>query len=193
VAGPPPTTTAAPELFNPDADGLVGEVKIWPAHALPSAKWLFCDGSAVSRETYSLLYSRIGEEHGTGDGSTTFNLPNYEGMFLVGYKSSDADFDNIGETGGSKASNMPAHTHGVGTLAISPNPHDHPPATGQFIDGTPGNYQAGGTVNAGNHAANATGTTSLSLTGSTDSQGSGSATNGNLPPYTVTRFIIKAL
>ena len=37
--------------------------------------WLICDGSAVSRTTYSNLYSVIGTTYGSGDGSTTFNLP----------------------------------------------------------------------------------------------------------------------
>lgn len=37
--------------------------------------WLLCDGSAVSRETYSDLFKAIGTTYGTGDGSTTFNLP----------------------------------------------------------------------------------------------------------------------
>jgi len=46
--------------------------------------FLFCDGSAVSRTTYADLYSIIGTAHGTGDGSTTFNLPDYRGRFLRG-------------------------------------------------------------------------------------------------------------
>jgi hypothetical protein len=39
--------------------------------------WLFCDGSAVSRTTYSNLFSVIGTKYGSGDGTTTFNLPDY--------------------------------------------------------------------------------------------------------------------
>ena len=39
--------------------------------------WLLCDGSAVSRTTYASLYAAIGTTHGSGDGSTTFNLPNW--------------------------------------------------------------------------------------------------------------------
>ena len=38
--------------------------------------WLICDGSAVSRTTYSALFAVIGTTYGSGDGSTTFNLPN---------------------------------------------------------------------------------------------------------------------
>ena len=43
-----------------------------------------CDGSAVSRTTYSQLFVVIGTTFGSGDGSSTFNLPNYQGMFLRG-------------------------------------------------------------------------------------------------------------
>lgn len=46
--------------------------------------WLLCNGAAVSRTTYARLYSAIGTTWGTGDGSTTFNLPNTNGRFLEG-------------------------------------------------------------------------------------------------------------
>ena len=46
--------------------------------------WLLCDGSAISRSEYSNLYSAIGVSWGTGDNSTTFNLPDLRGMFLRG-------------------------------------------------------------------------------------------------------------
>lgn len=45
---------------------------------------LEANGAAVSRTTYSKLFSAIGTAHGTGDGSTTFNLPDYRGRFLRG-------------------------------------------------------------------------------------------------------------
>jgi len=46
--------------------------------------WLLCDGAAMSRALYTTLFSLIGTTHGTGDGSTTFNLPDLRGRFLVG-------------------------------------------------------------------------------------------------------------
>jgi microcystin-dependent protein len=46
--------------------------------------YLMCDGSAVSRTTYSALFAILAETHGEGDGSTTFNLPDYRGRFLRG-------------------------------------------------------------------------------------------------------------
>jgi microcystin-dependent protein len=46
--------------------------------------YLLCDGSAVSRTTYSALFSAIGTTWGSGDGSTTFNLPNLNDVWLKG-------------------------------------------------------------------------------------------------------------
>jgi microcystin-dependent protein len=52
------------------------------APSLP--RTLFCDGSAVSRTTYADLFAVIGTAYGTGDGSTTFNLPDLRYTFLRG-------------------------------------------------------------------------------------------------------------
>lgn len=54
----------------------VGSILIWSSASLPSAKYLLCNGQAVSRTTYASLFARIGVVFGNGDGSTTFNLPN---------------------------------------------------------------------------------------------------------------------
>lgn len=59
-----------------------------PAENIP-AGWMLCDGSAVSRTTYGNLYNAIGVAWGTGDGSSTFNLPDLRGMFLRGAAGSD--------------------------------------------------------------------------------------------------------
>ena len=46
--------------------------------------WLICDGQEISRSEYSQLFSVIGEKFGAGNGSTTFNVPDYRGRFLRG-------------------------------------------------------------------------------------------------------------
>lgn len=51
----------------------------------PPTGYLACDGSAVSRTTYADLFAVLGTSYGAGDGSTTFNLPDYRGKFLRGY------------------------------------------------------------------------------------------------------------
>lgn len=45
--------------------------------------FLICDGSAISRTTYADLFAVIGTTYGTGDGSTTFNLPNYSSARMI--------------------------------------------------------------------------------------------------------------
>lgn len=60
-----------------------GVVSAYMGETVPTG-WLFCDGAAVSRMTYSDLFSAIGEIYGNGDGSTTFNLPDLRGYFLRG-------------------------------------------------------------------------------------------------------------
>ena len=44
--------------------------------------WLLCNGQAVSRTIYQELFTTIGTMYGNGDGSTTFNVPDYRGKFL---------------------------------------------------------------------------------------------------------------
>lgn len=47
--------------------------------------WLECNGGAVSRTTYADLFTAIGTTFGSGDGSTTFNLPDMRGEFIRGW------------------------------------------------------------------------------------------------------------
>ena len=85
--------------------------------------WLLCDGSAVSRTTYSSLFSAISTTYGSGNGTTTFNLPNLKGRIIVGLDASQTEFDTLGETGGAKAhthTNSSTGTAGAHTHAIDP-------------------------------------------------------------------------
>jgi len=140
------------------------------AGAVAPLGWLLADGSAVSRTTYSSLFTIIGETYGAGDGSTTFNLPDLRGRVAVG-KSTDTEFDTLGETGGEKTheleeDELPAHTH---TLPDFVTTYGTPTGT-TFISSTNG----------------ATGQTHKN----TGSIGSGDAHN-NLQPYITLNYIIK--
>ena len=72
-----------------------GTVLAFAGSSAPSG-FLLCDGRAVSRTTYTSLFSVIGTTYGSGDGSTTFNLPDMRGRVAVG---SDA---NLGVKSGAK-------------------------------------------------------------------------------------------
>lgn len=61
----------------------IGDIKA-SLQAANHGKWLLCNGQAVSRATYADLYALIGTNFGEGDGSTTFNVPDYRGKFLRG-------------------------------------------------------------------------------------------------------------
>jgi microcystin-dependent protein len=59
-----------------------GDLKATWLTAAP-AGWLLCDGAAVSRTTYAALFAEISTSAGPGDGSTTFNVPDYRGRVFV--------------------------------------------------------------------------------------------------------------
>ena len=88
--------------------------------------WLICDGTTISRNTYSALFSAVGTVHGQGDGSTTFHLPDYRGRFLRGA-------DNMGTVaaGRDPGGRIAANTGGatgvtVGSVQDSDNKtHNH--------------------------------------------------------------------
>lgn len=61
------------------------------AGATAPGGWLICDGSLINRTTYASLFSSIGTAHGSGDGATTFALPNYQGQFLRGRANGSAN------------------------------------------------------------------------------------------------------
>jgi microcystin-dependent protein len=86
-----------------------GGVSMFAGATAPDG-WLLCDGTAVSRTTYARLYGVIGTTYGSGDGSTTFNLPDLRGRAPYG-KGTNTDNDALGENDGvAEASRTPKHT-----------------------------------------------------------------------------------
>ena len=63
--------------------------------SLPTG-YLNCDGTAASRSTYAALFALIGTTYGTGDGSSTFNLPNLSSRMMIGKSGTYS----LGSTGG---------------------------------------------------------------------------------------------
>jgi len=147
-----------------------GAILMWPTASAPSG-YLLCDGTAVSRTTYATLFALFGTTFGSGDGSTTFNLPNYTNRMPYG--------TTIGATGGSADAIVVSHTH---TLTDPTHTHSYAarPSAG-------GNQAFGG----GNFSQDATGTTAAASTGISINTAGSSGTNANLPPYLGINFIIK--
>ncbi|WP_204345618.1 phage tail protein [Psychroserpens algicola] len=109
---------------NPRDTIPTGAIFAFPT-ATPPDGYLECNGSAVSRTTYANLFALIGTSYGSGDGTTTFNLPDYRGEFLRGFSNGSGNDPNAlsrldrgdGTTGdniGTKQNNQTlSHLHGV--------------------------------------------------------------------------------
>ena len=96
----------------------VGQIIAWSGayNSLPSG-YLICDGSAISRTTYAALFAVVGTTHGSGDGSTTFNLPDLQSKFITGASSDPNNSGySVGAEGGANfvtltVAQMPSHKH----------------------------------------------------------------------------------
>ncbi len=84
--------------------------------------YLLCDGSAVSRTTYADLFNLISTTYGSGDGSTTFNLPDFTNTTLKG---ADATTDTLGTTTGANSITIDESSYGAHTHSISISNHTH--------------------------------------------------------------------
>jgi microcystin-dependent protein len=139
-----------------------GTIAMFGGASAPT-NWLLCDGSAVSRTTYASLFTAISTTYGVGNGTTTFNVPNFKGAVPVGYDVSQTEFNALAKTGGEKThtlitAEMPSHTHTI-------------PSASSFTSGA-----AGG----------------ISTTGSGTNTGSagGDGAHNNLQPYLTVNFVI---
>ena len=90
----------------------VGAITIFPGTVAPE-NYLLCDDSIYSKTQYPELYDVLGSEFQIS--TDTFRVPNLKGKTIIGYDSSDTDFDEIGKIGGSKE-----HSHTTNLQGTSP-------------------------------------------------------------------------
>jgi len=206
-------TLTAPSISDPTFTGTpvgippTGAVIAFAGSSAP-AGWLICDGSAVSRTTYADLFAVVGEQHGAGDGTTTFNLPDLRDRSPIGVSATHP----LADTGGADSvtlttTELPAHAHTINhdhpAVSTSADAHFH---TLGFEYGS--NTTAGGTTvrvtdingQTGGTGTNATASTNTdthahtvdlpSYTGSSGSAGSGGAFSVR-NPYVAFNHIIK--
>ncbi len=172
---------------------VTGSVIMYPIKTAPTG-YLYCNGAAVSRGTYATLYGIIGNTFGSGDGATTFNLPDYRGQFLRGVNDSSgndpdassrtaqASGGNTGDAAGSiQAGGNASHTH---TATVTDPGHQHdgtgfnsPNSFGLGAsDGNSGNYASQTTHNNAKVKSNTTGVTvANSSTGGNEARPTNSA------------------
>lgn len=181
-----------------------GAIMMWTT-LTPPAGWLLANGIAVSRTTYSVLFTAIGTSYGTGDGSTTFNIPNLTARVPVGYDASTIDFNAVGKTGGEAKhillpNEMPSHNHAIdppNTVTDTQGNHQHTSVDGGNIVTTAATNFAGLSVSAGgnpsspytsfagNHAHN------LDIPSFNSGTAGSSLSHNNLQPYLTLPFIVK--
>lgn len=141
-----------------------GIISMWPSSTVPTG-WLECDGSTVSRTTYSRIFAVTGDVYGVGDGSTTFELPDLRGQFVRGYDNgAGTDPDAASRTDSGDGSTTGDN---VGTKqAAAIQAHTHKRGTSQGVSGGAGfgtNVDVPGTLNTGSTGGNETRPTNVAL------------------------------
>ena len=182
--------------FNFDASNITGIEGIntgiivpWSSASVPSG-FLECDGSNVSRSTYSALFAVVGTTYGAGDGSTTFGLPDLQNNIPVGSSNtkavgSTAGAENVASSGNvsitAEAANhslsiaeLASHAHGRGGTRV----HDGNAEGPRFVSPRNSHGSAG---SGSGHSHNVT-VNAASVTGDATSV---------LQPYLATLYIIK--
>jgi len=158
----------------------VGDILFWGGtEANAPTGFSICDGAAISRTTFALLFDVIGTTFGIGDGSTTFNLPDLQTANR--FPRAATNDGGVGDTGG-------AATHALTTGELAT--HSHGVTDSGHVHTIPASGSAGSTTLALNSAAVGTINTSSVTTGITiDNTGSGTAHN-NEPQFIDFHYII---
>lgn len=161
-----------------------GSINMWPTGTAPSG-FLLCNGAAASRTTYAALFAVLGTVYGAGDGSTTFNLPNFVNRSPIGAGSLYGANTQIG----SKDASVISHSHYFsGTTGGQSADHSHVYQYGgnAWNAGPYGSASHNGTTNTGGTSNDHT----HNYSGNTSTVG-GSGTDANLQPSLGIYFIIK--
>lgn len=180
----------------------VGGALAYYGSAAPNSAFVLPYGQAISRTTYATLFTLISTTFGSGDGSTTFNVPDLRGRFMAGADAMGGIAANritstylgaaatVGNAGGAQShtlttAQLPAHTH-ANSLNDPGHGHTHNAITGGGSTTGGGGFVipggTGATINAN--------TTGITITNA--SAGSGDA-HPILPPTHICNFILRII
>jgi microcystin-dependent protein len=175
--------------------------------ATPTSNFVIPRGQTISRTTYTTLFALFGTTYGSGDGTTTFNVPDLGGRVVAGLESSPLRLtsggsgcagNTLGATCGAETitlatGNLPAHSHSFSGSVSNDGSHSHNisgylntgagSSTGPVMTNTGTNGQSSVTSTEGSH--NHSGT----FSGTTGSTGSGNAVNKTQPTIVLNKLL----
>lgn len=186
----------------------VGGVLPYTGTSAPNSSFILPFGQAISRTTYSTYFSLVSTTFGSGDGSTTFNVPDLRGRVIAGLDNMGGSAasrltssyfggtaTNLGATGGSEShtlttAQLASHSH---NNSLTDPGHGH-----NLTNGRQASFQAGSSAVAprlDGGAADGSVTAASAMTGisiTNASAGSGSAHN-NTQPTMVLGLILRVI
>lgn len=187
--------------FNVPVGGLLPYV----GSTAPNSNFVLPYGQAISRTTYATLFALTSTTFGSGDGSTTFNVPDLRGRVVAGLdnmggtsanrltdQTGGLDGDTLGDTGGSEThtltlAQIPAHDHDY-----SDPGHSHTERVNQNTGGTGitivGNASSSNIVQQNTVISTASATTGITLNSS-----GGDGAHNNVQPTIILPYILRVL
>jgi len=193
----PQADGSANQVLKTDGSGNIGFTTL-SSFSLPSGTvlpfagtsapsgYLLCFGQAISRSTYSSLFTAIGTTYGVGDGSSTFNVPDLRGRAIAGQddmggssadrltnQSGGVNGDTLGASGG-------VETHTLTTAQLAAHTHTSNVTIPSAPNSSSGTAGVSTVINTGANA---------SFTGTSGSAGSGNAHN-NVQPTLILNYMI---
>jgi microcystin-dependent protein len=181
----------------------IGGVLPYVGATAPNSSFVLPYGQAISRTTYSSFFALVSTTFGSGDGSTTFNVPDLRGRVVAGadgmggaaagrLTDAVAGIDSLGDAGGAQShtlstSEMPSHSHGVTDPGHNHNFNNNPVITGQQSITPVG----GGSISVPSNTQ--TTTINSNTTGISIQNNGGGGAHNNVQPTLVLNYILRVI